>query len=287
MAGTVPYRKFGESYLTAEVNTISQEAGWNRSQFAVVTGKSGNTIKAWMEGGRIPDKANLAFICEQAGIEPARKQFILHVREQLHRGSELVSDLDNRNLYIVESAERTYPIHIKWDPLLPSALLQTEALHMKLLADPMDDPANKVKTWKRKVRRAKTFFGRFKGASHPRAELYTPSSVFTDFDRLTRDEKEAQIKHMLWVDSLPGCEVLVVQPPHLAGFPFDAFKSDGQPGAAPDFVYVENLDQSRHVVEEEKLALYDQARSFLRTNSQGIGRFLDGGVHRLAQEHPQ
>jgi hypothetical protein len=287
MAGTVLYQKFARAYLTAEVNTISQDAGWTPNKFARVMSKSSTTIRAWLDGSRIPDKGNLSLLCDQAEVETDRKRFILHVSDQLLKNSELVSDRDKRNLYIVESSERTYPIHVKWDPLLLSALLQDEAYHMKVLAGPVEDPANKVKTWKRKERRAKRFFARFKGQNPLRAEFYIPASAFADLALLTPDEKTAQIERLRWVDSLSGCEVRVVQPPHFASYAFEAFESDEQTYAGPNFVYVEQLDQSRHVVDEAKVGLYDQVRRFLRSNSQGIGRFLDGGVHQLAEEHPE
>lgn len=284
MAGTVLYQKFARAYLTAEVNTISQDAGWTPNKFARVMSKSSTTIRAWLDGSRIPDKGNLSLLCDQADVEPDRKRFILHVSDQLLKNSELTSDLEERNLFIVESGERTYPVHAKWNPLLISALLQVEPYHMKLLAGPMEDPANKVKWWKRKERRAKRFFARFDDKNPPRAEFFIPSGAIADLDMLTADEKAAQIERLLWADSLPGCDVRIVQPPHLAGFPFEAFESDEQTYSGPNYVYVEHLDQSRHVVDENKLSLYDQARRFLRSNSQGIGRFLDGGVHQLAEE---
>jgi hypothetical protein len=287
MTETDPYRKFAESYLTAEVNTISSEARWSISKFATLTLKSGNTVRAWLDGERIPDMGNLSLICDKAKVDAERKKFILHVREQLHTGSELISNHDERNLFIVESGERTHQHHVKWNPLLLSALLQTEPVHMKLLAGPMEDPAGKVKNWLRKERRAATFFARFELEDHPTAEFYVPSGAIADLDMLSTRDKDAAIERLLWVDSLPGCEVMVVRPPHFATYAFETFEAKGRPGAGPDFVYVDNLDLSRHVVDEKKLALYDQARSFLRTHSQGIGRFLDGGAHRLAEEHPE
>ncbi|MEU5153024.1 Scr1 family TA system antitoxin-like transcriptional regulator [Glycomyces sp. NPDC021274] len=287
MAGTVLYQKFARAYLTAEVNTISQDAGWTPNKFARVMSKSSTTIRAWLDGSRIPDKGNLSLLCDQAEVEPDRKRFILHVSDQLLKNSELISDLEERNLYIVESGERTYPVHVKWNPLLLSAVLQTEPYHMKVLAGPMEDPANKVKNWKRKERRTRRFFGRFKDSIPPSVEFYIPASAIADLDMLDPEEKSAQVERLKWADSLPRCEVRVVRPPHFANYAFEAFESDEQTYAGPSFVYVDNLDQSRHVVDENKLALYDQARRFLRSNSQGIGRFLDGGAHQLAEEHPE
>jgi hypothetical protein len=176
---------------------------------------------------------------------------------------------------------------VKWNPLLLSALLQTFSYHMKVLADPIEDAALKVKNWKRKERRAKRFFARFKGKNHPEVEFYIPASAIADLDMISPEERVEQIERLLWVAALPGCEVRVVGPPHFATYAFEAFESDENTFAGPNFVYVDNLDQSRHVVDEEKVALYAEARRFLRSNSQDIGRFLDGGVHRLAEEHPE
>ncbi|THV29040.1 Scr1 family TA system antitoxin-like transcriptional regulator [Glycomyces paridis] len=281
------HRRLIESYLTAEVNMLAQSKGWTLTQFAKVVTKSTNTIRAWLEGRRIPDKGNLMLICDKAGAEPERKAFIAHVSEKLFLSSELISGAEVRNLYIVESAERNYRVLVKWDPLLMSGLLQTEAVHMNLLAGPMEDPASKVKWWKRKEARQSTYFGRCKGRNHPVAEFYVPARAIADLDQLTLEEKAEQLERLRWVDSLPGCEVLVVEPLHFAPYAFEMFTNGGRASSAPDFVYVENLDQSRHIVESDKIALYDEVRRSLRSKAQGIGRFLDGGVHQLAEEHPE
>lgn len=287
MAGTVLYQKFARAYLTAEVNTISREAGWTPNQFARVMGKSANTVRAWLDGDRLPDLGNLSLICDRGEVAAARKRFIIHVGEQLLKGSELISNLDQRNMYVVESAERNYGAFVKWDPILLSTLVQTEAFHKVLPLDPMEDPANKVRNWKRKERRQQAFFSRIGGPNSPTAEIFIPASIFAVLDQLPPKDKNAQISRFLSIDAMPGCEVRVVRSPLVVPFAFDAFKGAGLPGAGPDFVYVETLDQSRHVVEPLNVALYDQACSLLRADSQGIGRYVDGGVHRLAEEHPE
>ncbi|RRS00487.1 Scr1 family TA system antitoxin-like transcriptional regulator [Glycomyces terrestris] len=287
MAGTVLYQKFARAYLFAEVNIISQEAGWTPNQFAKVMGKSGNTIRAWLDRERLPDLGNLSLICDRGGVAEARKRFILHVGEQLLTGSELISNLEQRNMYVVESAERTYGSFVKWDPVLPSALVQTEAFHMVLQPEPLEGRASKVKHWLRKKQRQENFFSRIATAESPTAEIYIPSSIFAVLDRLSAKDKRAQIDRMIEVNAMPGCEVLVVRSPLVVPFSFEGFKAAGQSAAGPDFVYVETFDQSRHVVEPRNLAVYDQARSLLRADSQGIEGFLDGGIHRLAEEHPE
>ncbi|PRY55004.1 Scr1 family TA system antitoxin-like transcriptional regulator [Glycomyces artemisiae] len=287
MAGTVLNQRLARSYLFAEVNTIAEAAGWTPNQFAKVMGKSGNTIRAWLDRTRLPDLGNLSLICDRGGVDDDRKQFILHVGQQLLSGSELISNLDQRNIFLVESAERTYGTIAKWNPVLLPGLAQTETVHMKLMLGPMEAPAEKIVTWKRKERRAAAFFARMTQPDPPTAELFVPASALRDLDLLTSTEKAEQVERLLWIDSLPTCEVLVVSPPHLAAYSFEMFIGRGLPSAGPNFVHVETLDQSRHVVDPEILALYDQTRSLLRADAQGIGRFLDGGVHQLAEEQPE
>lgn len=287
MSSPTRYRKLIKAYLVAEINALMNEKGWNAPQLARVLGKHVNTIRAWLNGQRLPDVANIRFICDETDADPARKAYMEHVREQLNQGSEVVSDLNKRNLFIVEAAERTYGRIIKWNPVLFPGLVQSEAHHMKLLPDPFEDPARKVKNWKRKERRRESLFARFGSSNSPEAEFYLPAGAFAYLDRLAPEEKADQIERLLAIDSTPGCEVHVVQSPYLAPFAFEGFIGEGRSGAGPDFVYVETLDQSRHVVDPEKLDLYDQSRSLLRADAQRIGRFLDVRVHQLAEEHPQ
>lgn len=287
MASSTRYEKLIKAYLTAEINALMKEKGWIAPHLAKAVGKHVNTIRPWMSGARLPDAGNILLICDRLGADPARTAYMQHVREQLTQGPEVVSDLDKRNLFIVEAAERTYGKVVKWNPVLFPSLTQSEAFHMKLLPGPIEDPARQVKNWKRKERRGTEFFDRFDGSDHPEAELYLPASAFAYLDRLTPEEKALQIERLLSIDATPGCEVFVVWSPYLAPFAFDHFKGEGRPGTGPDFVYVETLDQSRHVVDPEKLDLYDQSRSLLRADAQRIGRFLDGRVHQLAEEQPQ
>jgi transcriptional regulator with XRE-family HTH domain len=285
MSSPTRYRKLIEAYLVAEINALMNEKGWIAPQLARALGKHVNTIRAWLNGQRLPDVANILLICDKTDADPARKAYMEHVREQLRQGSEVVSDLNKRNLFIVEAAERTYSRVIKWNPVLFPGLVQSEAFHMKLLPDPLEDPAQKVKHWKRKERRGNEFFGRLEGGDSLEAEFYLPASAFEYLNRLAPEEKIDQIDRLVAIDAMPGCEVQVVLSPFVAPFAFESFKGEGRSGTGPDFVYVEALDQSRHVVDPEKLDLYDQRRSLLRADAQRIGRFLDVRGHQLAEEH--
>ncbi|WP_030156555.1 Scr1 family TA system antitoxin-like transcriptional regulator [Glycomyces sp. NRRL B-16210] len=286
MASAGLHTELLKAYLWSEINRLVEAKRWTNRQFAKAVGKSPNSTKEWLEGNRLPDKGNLAFICAKAGADPDRSAFMDMVWDQLFSGSEFIADLDQRALYIVESVERNYGGFVKWDPSLLLGVLQTEATFMNLIAKKRD-PASRMKLWKQRELRAEAFFARFTDEDGPGAELYVPASAIADLDVLTAADKARQIEHLRWVDSLPGCEVLVVPPRHLAVYPFDMFLGEGRPATGPDFVYVENRDQSRHIVQPEKIALYDQDRRHLRAIAQGIGRFLDGGLHRLAEEHPE
>ncbi|THV28721.1 Scr1 family TA system antitoxin-like transcriptional regulator [Glycomyces paridis] len=287
MAGTILYERFVKAYLKAEVRIIAEEAGWTPAIFGDVMCKSTTTIKAWLGNERLPDLGNMSLICDRGRVDPDRKQFIMHVREQLLTGSEMVSNLEERAMYIVEASERNYGTLVKWDPVLLSALVQTEAFHMEALPEAREGTAHKIPNWKRKEKRQEAFFNRIGSKSSPVTELYIPSNIFTVIDNLAAKDKSAQIARLVEVDAMPGCEVRVVRTPMVVPSSFESFKGDGFAGAGPDFVYVETYDQSRHVVEPANVALYDQARSRLRADSQEIGRWLDGGVHQLAEEHAE
>jgi len=132
------YSELIEWFVTAELRSPREEQNWSRSRRGRAIGKHGNTIRYREIGERLPDKANIALICEELGTDKARAAFLRHVIEQLHAGPRVVSDLGKRNLFIVENAERTYLELRKWDPILLNGLLQTEAYHMKRLAEPLD-----------------------------------------------------------------------------------------------------------------------------------------------------
>ncbi|WP_081687222.1 Scr1 family TA system antitoxin-like transcriptional regulator [Glycomyces tenuis] len=262
-----------EWYVTAELLAIRLEAGRSQRWLGDAIRKHENTISYWERGQRLPDVGNVAHICKKLGAEKERAEFLEHVTEQLHLGPGLVSDLNKRNIFIIEGGERTYGVITKWDPLLIPALLQTEAYHMKQLAEPREGAALKIKHWKRKERRIAVFFGR---NDFPRGKFLVPAFAIENLDRLTTDERSAQLQRLCEVAHLPNNEVRVVAEPHEALHAFEIFQPDGRTGAGPAFVYVESIDQSRHIVEPEKLALYDQVLDVLWKGAIPIGRYLDG-----------
>jgi transcriptional regulator with XRE-family HTH domain len=272
--GSLRYSDLIEAFVTAELISIRDERGWSRSRLGNAIGKHANTIRGWEIGDRLPDKANVALICRTLQVEPARAAFLEHVIEQLNEGPDLISDLDKRNLFIVESAERRYGEIIKWDPLQLPGLCQTEHYHMKELADPLEGRATKVKHWLRKERRQIDFFGR---TDLPHTRFLLPVDEVTNLKRLNNSEKQAQIERLIEIDALPNCEVYVVDRPYLAIHAFDIFRPGNRPGAGPGFVFVETLDQSRHIVEPEKIALYDRFSSVMLDDASRIGRFLADG----------
>jgi len=273
MASSVLYRSLIEAYLTAEIGTLMNSRGWGTTRFGAEMGKHANTIRAWLNGDRIPDIANISRICEKTGADPARKAFMEHVCEQLNQGPELISDLNKRNLFIVESAERLYGEIIKWDPLFVSGLLQNEAYHMKEVEEPLEGPAFRIKHWLRKERRQIDFYGR---TDAPLTKFLLPAGEVLESKRLSKAERQAQIDRLLEVDAQPNLEVYVVERPYTAHHAFEIFRPAGRAGAGPEFVFVETLDQSRHIVEPEKIGLYDRYSSVMLDDASRIGRFLDG-----------
>jgi transcriptional regulator with XRE-family HTH domain len=273
MASSVLYKKLIEAYLTAEIGALMKAKRWTTARFAAEIGKHPNTIRAWLNGERLPDTGNILRICDKTEADPVRRAFMEHVSEQLNQGPDLISDLDKRGLYIVESAERRYGKILKWDPLFLSGLVQTEAYHMERLAEPMEGAALKVKHWLRKERRQVDFYGR---TDAPETAFLLPATAVRDLEHLGEQDRQQQIDRVLEIDAMPNCEVHVVEPPFEAIHAFDIFRSGGRPGAGPDFVYIETLDQSRHIVEAEKIALYDRFSSVMLDDAIRIGRFLDG-----------
>lgn len=271
--GSLRYSDLIEAFVTAELISIREERGWSRTRLGGAIGKHANTIRGWEIGDRLPDTANVALICRKLGVDAARGAFLEHVIEQLHQGPGVVSDLDQRGLYIVESAERKYGELRKWDPLLLNGLVQTESYHMNLLAEPLDGPASKIKNWKRKRRRQEDFFRREDGAT---LKILTPAIAIAALNDLVAGEKEAQLERLVELSSLESCEIRVVNRPHEVLHAFDMFRGGRAKGVGPDFVYVEAIDQARHIVEPDKLALYDLAWSVLWGDAVPIGRFLDG-----------
>jgi transcriptional regulator with XRE-family HTH domain len=271
--GSLRYSELIEWFVTAELMAIRDERGWSRTRLGAAINKHANTIRGWEKGDRLPDKANVALICRMLQVDAARAAFLEHVTEELNRGPELISDLGKRNLFIVESAERRYGEFITWDPVYMHGLAQKEAYHMNRLDEPLEGAAFKIKNWLRKERRQTDFFGRTDG---PSMTLLVPEDAMTDLVHLGDSDRQAQVDRLLEIDARPQCGVYVVPRPYRSTHAFSIFRPGGRPGAGPSFVYVETLDQARHIVEEEKIALYDRFASVMLDDAIRIGRFLNG-----------
>lgn len=279
MASSVQYRKLIESYLMAEIDALMLAKGWNAVQLADAISKHVNTVRAWLNRKRLPDKANIALICAKLGADAERAAFMEHVCEQLNRGPEMVSTLEERNIFIVASAERTYGEVTKWEPIWITGLLQTEATHMKLFPG---KGARVVESWLRKSARQEAFFGR---ADSPVGKFFVPECAIADLRRLSAKDRDAQMQRLAEVDAHPNCAVYIVDMPHHApANPINFFRGKGMSGAGPDFVYIETLDQSRHIIDPRRVAIYHQALSALEDGARRLGGLLDDRVHRLAEE---
>ncbi|WP_100447743.1 Scr1 family TA system antitoxin-like transcriptional regulator [Glycomyces xiaoerkulensis] len=259
-----------EWFLPVELMAIRIESGRSQRWIANAIGKHTNTVGYWERRERLPDAANVVAICRKLGVDAERTFFLEHVAEQLNT-SGIVSDLHQRNIFIVERAEQYYGVLIKVLTRYIPGLLQIEDYHMGLLPDPMGDPTPKIAHWKRKERRIAAWEAR----TNARSTFIIDASAIADLDRLPSRSRDKQIQRLKEIDARPNCEVQVMQGPPLTPHGFELFLPGGAPNAGPSFVYVESLDQSRHIEDAESLALYHRVVDDLTPRVTPIGVFLE------------
>lgn len=91
--------------------------------------------------------------------------------------------------------------------------------------------------------------------------------------------RDKQIAKLLEADANPNCEVRVLEGLHYGmEHSYDIYLPDGRLDAPPPFVYVETLDQSRHIEEPFKVGLYHDRIQHMWSPGTRIGRWLDGRV---------
>ena len=87
---------------------------------------------------------------------------------------------------------------------------------------------------------------------------------------------DKQFAKLIEADKRPDCEVRVLEGLHYGmEHSFEIYLPDGRPGAAPRFVYVEALDQSRHIEDADKVELYHGRIKQMWSSGTRIGRWLD------------
>jgi hypothetical protein len=88
--------------------------------------------------------------------------------------------------------------------------------------------------------------------------------------------KDKQIAKLLEADEHPTSEVRVLEGLHYGmEHSYEIYLPDGRPDAAPPFVYVETIDQSRHIEGAFKVELYPDRITQMWSSGTRIGRWLD------------
>jgi hypothetical protein len=190
-----------------------------------------------------------AKFAEVCGANELRTDFLVHVISQLDLG-RIVSDLEERNIFIIERAEATSGEFWKWEPWYIPGPLQIERYHMEKLPEQGKSP---MQNWQRKLRRFLTIQNR---RPAPIMQFMMSANAL----RQLRDWEWAdrQFEHLLKIDQWPNCEIRILDGLHHGvEHSFEIYLPGNHPKAAPPFVYVETIDQSRHIEEPRTIGLYD------------------------------
>jgi transcriptional regulator with XRE-family HTH domain len=267
----MPLSRLADWYVLAELNALVQQTGLTQQQVAEAVGVSARTITNYVTGETRP-KAGLALSYALAcGASEKRAYFLSHIIKQLDSG-KIISDLEERNIFIVERAEATYGEFWKWEPWYIPGPLQIERYHMDLLGDQTHRPTY---NWQRKLRRQITVEGR---RPAPTMRYLIGTSAFQPLAEW--DWGSDQFRKLVEFDQMPNCEIRVLEGLHRgAEHAFDIFLPAGHAEAGPRFVYVEAFDQSRHIEDDVKFGLYHDQVKELWSHGNPIGRCLDDWVH--------
>jgi transcriptional regulator with XRE-family HTH domain len=266
----MPLSRLAEWYVLAELNALVEQTDLTQQQVAEAVGVSARTITNYVTGETRP-KAGLALSYALAcGASEKRAHFLSHIIKQLDSG-KIISDLDHRNIFIVERAEATSGEFWKWEPWYVPGPLQIERYHLEKLPEQGLSP---IQNWQRKQRRFLTIASR-----RP-----TPVKRFLMSTNALRQLRgwewaERQFNHLLEIDQWPNCEIRILDGLHHGvEHAFDMYLPGNHPGAAPPFVYVETLDQSRHIEQPEKISLYDDRVKGMWSFATRIGGRLDDWI---------
>jgi transcriptional regulator with XRE-family HTH domain len=266
----MPLSHLADWYVPAELQALYLESGLTYAQIGAKLGVSVRTIGNYLTGETRPKLAMAAKFAEVCGATEKRAGFLIHVISQMDHG-KLVSDLDERNIFIVERAEATSGEFWKWEPWYIPGPLQIERYHMEKLPEQGRDP---IQNWNRKQRR-------FLGIGNRRPAPVKRFLMSTNALRQLRgwEWAERQFNHLLTIDQWPNTEIRIVDGLHHGvEHAFDIFLPGGHPKAAPQFVYVETIDQSRHIEEPDKISLYDDRYKGLWSIGSRIGGRLDDWI---------
>lgn len=266
----MPLAKVADWYLKADLGALVEETDLTQVQIAAELGVSSRTITNWVTGETRPKAGMAARFAQICGASEKRIEFLVHVINQLDKGT-VVSDLGKRNIFIVERAEATAGEFWKYEPCYVPGPLQDRDYHLEMLPEQGENP---MQNWLRKSRRFSTIQQRHPA---PVMRYLLGANVLRQIRSWSGANK--LFNHLLSVNEQPNCEIRIIdQLVYGIEHSFELFLPGGLRKAPPPFVYVEALDQSRHIEEEAKVNLYTGRVKRMWSAGQQIGGRLDDWI---------
>jgi transcriptional regulator with XRE-family HTH domain len=267
----MPLSHLADWYVPAELQALYLESGLTYAQIGAKLGVSVRTIGNYLTGETRPKLAMAAKFAEVCGATEKRAGFLIHVISQMDHGM-IVSDLDERNIFIIERAEVTYGEFWKWEPWYIPGPLQIELYHMEALAGQDEHP---LQQWQRKLRRQIMILRR-----NPRPVMRFLIGLNALQPLAQWEWGQDQFKKLLEFNQMPNCEIRILEGLHRGvEHSFDIYQPAEMAKAGPAFVYVEALDQSRHIEESIKIDMYHDRVNKMWSFGTRFGGCLNDWVH--------
>ena len=135
----MPIARLAEWFVPVELSALWQESKLTQQQIATKLGVSARTITNYVSGETRPKAGMAASYARTCGASEKRIDFLTHVVTQLDNGV-IVSELNERNIFIVERAEAASGEIWKWEPWYIPGPLQIERYHQELTSRPRSEP---------------------------------------------------------------------------------------------------------------------------------------------------
>jgi transcriptional regulator with XRE-family HTH domain len=263
----MPIARIAEWFVPVELHALKRQSQLTIAQLAKKLGVSPRTITNYLTSETRPKAGMAASWARVCGASEKRIDFLSHVITQLDNGT-IVSELSERNIFIVELAEATSGEIWKWEPWYVPGPLQIERYHTEML--PEKEP-NPMQHYQRKARRYLRLTGR---RPAPMLHYLISGSALRMLDGW--EWRDRQIAKLLEADAHPNSEIRVLEGLHYGmEHSYEIYLPDDRSNAAPPFVYVETIDQSRHIEGIDKVELYHDRVREMWSSGTRIGRWLD------------
>lgn len=201
----MPIARIAEWFVPVELNALWRQSKLTQQQIATKLGVSPRTITNYLMGETRPKAGMAASYARVCGASEKRIDFLSHVITQLDNGA-IVSELSDRNIFIVELAEATSGVIWKWEPLYVPGPLQIEQYHSGMLPGQDRDP---MQQYRRKFRRYQTLTVR---RPAPKTHYLISGSALRILDGW--EWRDRQIARLVEADGFPGSEVRVLEGLH-------------------------------------------------------------------------